>query len=354
MRAAFLTAIRQFEIRNIPDPGIVNATDVLVRVRMVGVCGSDVHYYRTGRIGHQVIEFPFILGHEAAGVVEKTGKAVTRVKAGQRVALDPTAACGVCDQCRSGRENTCRNLLFVGCPKQLEGALREFAVLPETCCFPVGDGTSFERAVLSEPLAIAVYSVEKSRPPDGGSAAVLGAGPVGMSVLHVLRTRDTGNVYVTEKIRSRLEFAAGLNPKWSGPPDHPDAVDAILRNEPLQLDTVYECSGDPEAVGQAIRLLKPGGTLCLIGIPEQDTMTFPIHELRRKEITLLNIRRQAGCTRKALDLLESRQIDMDAMATHVFSLERTADAFETAAGYRDGVMKAMIRLDGDGEGEGRP
>jgi len=319
---------------------------------MVGVCGSDVHYYRTGRIGHQVVEFPFILGHEAAGTVERTGKAVSRVKAGQRVALDPTAACGRCDQCRSGRENTCRDLLFVGCPKQLDGALREFAVLPETCCFPVRDGTSFERAVLSEPLAIAVYSVEKSRFPEGGSAAVLGAGPIGMSVLHVLRTRKTGSLYVTDKIESRLGFAAALNPRWAGLPDNPDAVDEILRLEPLQLDVVYECSGDPEAVSQAIRLLKPGGTLVLIGIPESDSLILPIHELRRKEIAILNIRRQAGCTEKALDLLESRRIDMDAMATHVFALEQTADAFETAAGYRDGVMKAMIRM--DGEGEGRP
>ncbi|MBN2200810.1 alcohol dehydrogenase catalytic domain-containing protein, partial [bacterium] len=288
MKAAFLTGIRKFEIRSMPDPEIANDTDVLVRIRMVGVCGSDVHYYRTGRIGPQVIEFPFIFGHEAAGVVEQTGKAVTRVKAGQRVAIDPTAACGRCDQCRSGRENTCRNLLFVGCPKQLDGALREFAVLPETCCFPVGNGTSFERAVLSEPLAIAVYSVEKSRLPAGGSAAVLGAGPIGMSVLHVLRTRDAGAVYVTDKIDSRLGFAAAFGPKWTGHPENPDAVDAILRMEPLQLDAVYECSGDIGAVLQAVRLLKPGGTLALIGIPEQDTISFPIHELRRKEITLLN------------------------------------------------------------------
>jgi L-iditol 2-dehydrogenase len=349
MRAAFLTAIRKFEIRNIPDPEIVKDTDVLIRIRSVGVCGSDIHYYKTGRIGPQVIEFPFILGHEAAGVVEKTGKAVTRVKAGQRIAIDPTAACGRCDQCRSGRENTCRNLLFVGCPKQLDGALREFAVLPETCCFPVGDGTSFERAVLSEPLAIAVYSVEKSRPPAGAAIAVLGAGPVGMSVLHVLGTLNVGAVYVTDKIESRLGFAAALNPKWTGHPDNPDAVDEILRLEPLQLDVVYECSGDPEAIGQAVRLLKPGGTLVLIGIPESDGIVFPIHELRRKETAILNIRRQAGCTEKALDLLEGRRIDMDAMATHVFPLERVEAAFETAAGYRDSVMKAMIRLDGEGD-----
>jgi L-iditol 2-dehydrogenase len=349
MKAAFLTEIRRFEIRSIPEPEIIRDTDVLVRIQRVGVCGSDVHYYTTGRIGPQVIEFPFILGHEAAGVVERTGKGVTRVKAGQRIAVDPTAACGRCDQCRAGRENTCRDLLFLGCPKQLEGALREFVVLPETCCFPIAGRTTFEQAVLSEPLAIAVYSVERSRPPEGASAAVLGAGPIGMSVLHVLRTLPTGALYVTDKIESRLDFARSLNPRWAGRPDRPDAAAEILALEPLQLDVVYECSGDPEAFRQALRLLKPGGTLVMIGIPESDEIPFPIHELRRKEITLLNIRRQAGCTQKALDLLESRRIDMNAMATHAFPLEEVGAAFELAADYRDGVMKAMISLDGEAE-----
>jgi L-iditol 2-dehydrogenase len=349
MKAAFLTGIRKFETRRVPDPEIVNDTDVFIRIRRVGVCGSDVHYYTTGRIGPQVVEFPFILGHEAAGVVEKTGRGVTRVRAGQRVAVDPTVACGRCDQCRAGRENTCRELLFLGCPKQLAGALREFVVLPETCCFPIADGTTFERAVLSEPLAIAVYALERSRLPNGSAVAVLGSGPVGMSVLHALRTRSAGAVYVTDRIESRLDFARALRPRWAGRPDRPDAVGEILALEPLQLDAVFECSGDAAAIVQAVRLLKPGGTLALVGIPESDEIVLPVHELRRKEITLLNIRRQAGCTRKALDLLESRRVDMDDMATHAFPLERVADAFDLAAGYRDGVMKAMITIGGGGE-----
>jgi L-iditol 2-dehydrogenase len=345
MKAAFLTGIRQFEIRQVPDPKIVRDTDVLIRIKMVGVCGSDVHYYTDGRIGPQVVQFPFILGHEAAGVVEAAGDKVTAVKPGQRIAIDPTASCGHCDQCRAGRENTCRRLLFLGCPKQLDGALCETIVLPEGCCYPIGDGMTFERAVLSEPLAIAVYSVERCRLPAGAHVAVLGAGPVGMSVFHALAARHVEDVFITDRIQARLEFSRALKPLWTGNPERTDVVAEITRLEPLLLDAVFECSGDREAFDQAVRLLKPGGTLVLIGIPDDDEIVFPIHELRRKEITVLNIRRQAGCTQKAIDLLEQRIIGMDAMATHRFPLEETGCAFELVAGYRDGVMKAMITVD---------
>ena len=344
MKAALLTGIRQFEIRQVPEPKIVKATDVLIRIKMVGVCGSDIHYYTTGRIGSQIIEFPFIVGHEAAGIVRQVGKKVTRVKPGQRIAIDPAVYCGHCDQCRAGRENTCRELRFLGCPGQFEGALCEYVVLPENCCYPIKDRTTFEQAALSEPLAIAVYAVERSHLPAKANVAILGAGPIGMSVFHVLRTKKVGDVYVTDKIPERLEFSQQLHPKWCGNPERTDVVKEILQAEPLLMDVVYECSGDKEAFDHAIKLLKPGGTLAIVGIPEIDEIPFPIHELRRKEITIINIRRQARCTQKAIDLLERRKINMDAMVTHHFPLEQTRQAFELVADYRDGVMKAMITV----------
>ena len=119
MRAAVLTGIRQFEIREVPDPIMTNETDVLIRVRTVGVCGSDIHYYTTGRIGSQIVEYPFIVGHEASGTIERVGKEVKRFRPGDRIAIDPALSCGRCDQCKAGREHTCRKLLFLGCPKQL-------------------------------------------------------------------------------------------------------------------------------------------------------------------------------------------------------------------------------------------
>lgn len=345
MKAALLTGIRQFETRQVPDPEIAKPTDVRIRIKRVGVCGSDIHYYTTGRIGSQIIRFPFTVGHEAAGVVEQVGSKVTRVKPGQRTAIDPAVYCGHCDQCRAGREHTCRELLFLGCPGQLPGALCEYLVLPETCCFPIKDRTTFEQAVLAEPLAIAVYAVQQAKLPAKANVAILGAGPIGMSVFHALRASHVGGVFITDKIPERLKFAQTLKPKYCGNPDRTDVVREISGLEPLLMDVVYECSGDPATYGQAVRLLKPGGTFAIVGIPEVDEIPFPIHELRRKEITVLNIRRQAHCTQKAINFLEAKKINLDAMVTHHFSLKDTGSAFDLVAHYRDGVMKAMIHVD---------
>jgi L-iditol 2-dehydrogenase len=345
VKTALLTGIRKFETQKVTEPEITRPTDVRIRIKMVGVCGSDIHYYTTGRIGSQIIQFLFTVGHEAAGIVEQVGSKVTRVKRGQRIAIDPAVSCGHCDQCRAGRENTCRELLFLGCPGQLAGALCEQLVLPETCCFPIRDRTTFEQAALAEPLAIAVYAVERARLPARANVAVLGAGPIGMSVFQVLRANHVGAVFITDKIPERLKFAQKLNPKYGGNPDRADVVREISKAEPLLMDAVFECSGDRMAYDQAVHLLKPGGTMALVGIPEFDDVSFPIHDLRRKEITVLNIRRQAHCTQKAIDLLEAEKINLDALVTHHFSLEETQPAFDLVAHYRDGVMKAMISVD---------
>lgn len=345
MKAALLTGIKKFQICDIPKPKIINDTDVLIKIKMIGVCGSDIHYYSTGRIGSQIVNFPFISGHEATGVVESVGDAVTKVKPEQRIAIDPAVYCGKCDQCLSGRENTCRELLFMGCPDQMEGALTEYVVIDEKSCFPISDTTTYEQAVLSEPLAIGVYAVERSRLPKNANVAILGAGPIGMSVFHVLKTKDVGDVFITDKIENRLELSKQLKPKYTGNPDKDNIEKEIADIVPLLMDVVYECSGDPDAYDQAIKLLKPGGSLVIVGIPEVDNISFPIHELRRKEVDVINIRRQSDSTQKAIDLLESKEIDMNSMVTHYYKLENVSEAFDNVANYRDGVMKAMIVID---------
>jgi len=344
MQAALLTALRRFEIRQVPDPILVNHTDVLIRVATVGVCGSDIHYFTGGRIGSQVVQFPFIIGHEASGVVEAAGSSVTRVRPGQRIAIDPARSCGHCDQCRAGRENTCRNLLFLGCPGQLSGCLCEYVVLDERCCHPIEDGMTFEQATLSEPLAIALYAVERSRPTAEAKVAILGMGPIGMSVLHALRATTQGHIFVTDQIDARLKHAQTLCPTWCGNPRLQDIAAEIREREPLLLDIVYECSGSEEAIVQSASLLKPGGRLVLIGIPEADSVGFPVHELRRNEISITNIRRQANCTANAIAALQRGRINLDALVTHRFGLTETQEAFELVANYRDGVMKAMISV----------
>ena len=227
----------------------------------------------------------------------------------------------------------------------MAGCLSEYIVLHEKCCYPIKNRMTFEQATLSEPLAIGVYAVKRSMLPAQANVAILGAGPIGMSVFHVLRTNKVGNIFVTDKIEERLMYSKKLKPKWTGNPNRADIVKEISNIEPLLLDVVYECSGDPQAIAQALQLLKPGGNLVLVGIPDVNETTFPIHELRRKEITIINIRRQVHCTQKAIDLLDRGRINMDSMVTHRFSLEETQKAFDLVANYRDGVMKAMISVD---------
>ncbi len=342
MKAIALTGIRQMELREVADPAIRSPKDVRIWMARVGVCGSDVHYYVRGRIGSQVVQYPFVVGHEGSGVVESVGSEVTRVKVGDRVAIEPAMPCWTCDQCRAGRRHTCRNLRFLGCPGQAEGCLSELLVMPEESCFPIRDEMTLDQAALSEPLAIGVYAVRRSGSVAGAKVGILGCGPIGMSVLVSARAEGAGATYVTDKLDARLALAARSGASWTGKPA--DAEKAIARLEPAQLDVVFECCGEQEALDEAIELLKPGGKLMIVGIPAVDRVSFSIDKLRRKEIAIQNVRRQVDCVQRSLDLIDSKAVDVDPMLTHRFALERTKEAFDLVADYRDGVMKAIIEF----------
>ena len=156
MKSMMLTGIRKMEMKTVPDPVILSGKDVKIRIKVVGVCGSDIHYYLKGRIGSQVVEYPFTVGHECAGEVVETGQEVSTLKPGDRVAIEPAMPCSECDQCIDGRPHTCRNLRFLGCPGQAEGCLSEFIVMPESSCFHIPGTMSYDEATISEPLAIGV------------------------------------------------------------------------------------------------------------------------------------------------------------------------------------------------------
>jgi len=347
MKAAQLTALRQMGIREVPDPVIERPGDVLLAVRAVGVCGSDVHYYSTGRIGSQVVEYPFTVGHEGAGEVVAVGSAVTSVKPGDRVAIDPPVSCHTCDQCLAGREHTCRTLKYLGCPGQIEGCLGELLVMPEECCFPIPDHMSLADAALIEPLSIGVYAVQQSIPMAGAKIGILGMGPIGFSVMLPALADGAAAIYATDRIDARLELAAAHGATWVGNPDTVDVATEIESREPLLLDVIFECCGQQEALDQAMRLLKPGGKLMMIGIPEFDRFSFLAETGRRSEICIQNVRRQNGCVQKAIDLVVDGRIDPSFMITHRFPFAQTKDAFDLVDSYEDGVLKAMIEIGGD-------
>ena len=345
MQAVQLTGLRQMALRTVPDPTIRRSDDVLLRVRAVGVCGSDVHYYTTGRIGSQVVSYPFAVGHEAAGVVQAVGPAVRRVKPGDRVAIDPPVSCHACDQCQAGRHHTCRHLKYLGCPGQLEGCLGELLVMPEECCFAVPDALSFADAALIEPLSIGVYALRQSIPMPGARIGILGMGPIGFSVMLPALAAGAAAVYVSDRIDRRCDLARAHGAAWAGNPDKVDIVADVCRREPLLLDAVFECCGQQSALDQAVALLKPGGKLMLIGIPEFPRYSFDVETARRRELCFQNVRRQNGCVQAALDLVSAGAIKPAFMVTHSYPLARSKEAFDLVAEYGDGVLKAMVLVD---------
>jgi len=332
------------EMVEAPDPKLERDTDVLLDINVVGVCGSDVHYYTTGRIGSQVVRHPFRVGHECSATVREVGSKVTGLKPGDLVAVDPAAPCGECDQCKCGREHTCRNLTFLGTPGQGEGCLCDRIVMPAGSCFPVPDGVTPEQAAIIEPLSIGVYSVQLSIPMPGARIAILGCGPIGLSVLMPARVQGAEKIYVTDRIDDRLRVAEKAGACWTGNPDKEDVVAAVSEREPLLLDAVFECCGRQQALDQALELLKPGGKLVIVGIPEVDRVSFSIDKLRRQEICVQNVRRQNGCVQAAIDLVASGNVDVDFMVTHRFPLERTKEAYDMVHNYEDGVVKAIIEV----------
>lgn len=342
MKAMMLTGIRQMEMKDIQEPQISGPKDVKIRMSVLGICGSDIHYYTHGRIGSQIVEYPFTVGHEGAGVVIETGSAVKSVKPGDTVAIEPAMSCGICDQCLAGRHHTCRKLKFLGCPGQSEGSLMEYIIMPEESCFPLEGSLGADQGAISEPLAIGIYSVKNSIDIKDASIGILGFGPIGMSVMLAARAMGAVSIFVTDKIEARLAIARHESVSWTGNPGKENIVEIIRQKVPLGLDIVFECCGEQDAVDQAVEILKPGGRLMVIGIPEFKRWSLDVDGTRRKEINLQFVRRQVGCVETALELMRAGKISIDRMITHRFPFSRAKEAFDMVAGYSDGVMKAMI------------
>lgn len=343
MKTVVLTGIKQMELTDLPEPSIKGNRDVLVKVEKVGVCGSDVYYYTTGGVATHPVEYPYIVGHECSGTVAAIGSEVRQVKVGDKVAVDPAIVCHNCDQCEQERENTCRNMRYLATPPE-QGCLCEYIVMPEDCLYRLDNKITLDQAALCEPLSIGVYGVQLAGIPEGSAVAVLGAGPIGLSCALAAKAEGASRIYATETISERAEVAKKAGASWVGNPLEEDIVKKIAEQEPAGLDAVFKCAGDQGTTDDAVEVLKPGGKLVLIDIPKTERVSFIIAKLRRKEITVINPRRQNHCMQRCVDLLGSGKINADFMITHKFGLEDTQKAFDMVAQYRDGVVKAVIEL----------
>ena len=325
----------------LPDPG-----EVLLKIASVGVCGSDVHYYVEGRIGIQVVTDPIIMGHEFSAWVAGVGAGVTGLENGQLVAVEPGISCGHCEPCLSGHPNLCPQVRFCGTPP-VNGVFSEYAVMPAKNCFPLPQEFTAEQGALLEPLGIALHSVDLAQLKPGQTIAVLGAGPIGLLIAAVARACGASEVYMTEPLAYRREFARSYVADAALDPYANEVVEEIRNlTNGRGVDVAFEAAGALETPQQAAAVTRPGGKVILVGIPADDTMTMNASTARHRGLTIKLVRRMKHTYPRAIRLVQSGQVHLDPLVTHRFPLSRIAEAFELVAGYRDRILRAIIEISG--------
>ncbi|MDO8587771.1 MAG: NAD(P)-dependent alcohol dehydrogenase [Armatimonadota bacterium] len=343
MKAIRLYAPFDLRMHHEPAPDI-GSDDVLIRIKSVGICASDVHYYKEGRIGTSVVEKPLILGHEPSGVIEDVGSTVQNLRKGDRVAVEPARPCWECELCRAGHTHVCRGVRFFGTPP-IDGALRELIAWPSRLAIPIPDNVSFDEAAMVEPLAIGMHAARVADLKGGETVAVLGAGAIGLSVLQAVRLRNPARVIVTEPIEERRSAAVKLGADAALDPSSPDIVGRIIAaNSGREPDVVFECAGEPEAFTQACTVARPLSTVVIVGIPSEDVYCFPASVSRRKELVIRLLRRSCGEAEEAVRMVEEGRVDVKSYVTHTFPLENTREALDLAAAKSDGAIRVVVHV----------
>lgn len=338
-----LHAIKDLRLEEVPVP-TPGPGEVLLKIATVGTCGSDVHYYLEGGIGDAIVEEPIIMGHEFSAWVATAGAGVTGLEVGQLCSVEPAIPCGHCEYCTHGHPNLCPNVNFCGTPP-IDGVFAEYAVMPAENCFPLPEGFSATDGAMLEPLGIAIHTVDLAHLKVGATIAILGAGPVGLLIAAVAKAAGAGAIYMTDPIAARRAFALSYCADAVFNPDAEDVVAAIMTatNE-RGVDVAFEAAGAEETPDQAAHITRPGGKVVVVGIPSEDAMTMTASVVRRKGLTIKLVRRMKHTYPRAIRIVEKGIVDIKPLATHSFSLEQIQQAFELVAGYKDGVLRAMVQI----------
>jgi L-iditol 2-dehydrogenase len=340
MRAAELIAPLTFRLTDLPveDPG---PGEVQVRVEAVGVCGSDLHAWSEGAVGGTPNVYPMVLGHELAGSIVRTGPGVTGLAVGDRGALEPALYCYHCEFCLSGHHNVCANLRFLSNPHH-PGFFREWVNLPVANFRPIPAEMSLDEAALAEPLAVAMHSLRLASIRRGETVAVIGAGPIGLLTIAALRAAGAARVWAVEPLPHRRELARGLGADVALEPE--EAVEQILGGTGQRgVDCAIDCAAGEATTSQAIQVTRNAGRVALTGIHSTPMVSLDASIMRRREITLFNVRRSNHETGEALELLQEHAEWFAPLLTHRRAIEQIDEAFAIAGQHSDGVGKMIVR-----------
>ncbi len=330
MKVARLHGAGDVRLADAPTP-TVGPGEELVRVDSVGICGSDLHWFTEGGIGDARLDEPLVIGHEMAGTV------VGGDRDGQRVAIDPAIPCRACTSCREGDVNLCPAILFAG-HGGTDGGLRELLTWPGELLHPLPDVVSDDDGVMLEPLGVAIHALDLGHLAIGGSVVVVGCGPIGLLLVQLARIAGATHVLAIEPLEHRRDAALrlGADDALAGT----DGIEEVVaaRTGGRGYDLGFEVTHVEDGVEPALRAVRPGARVVLVGIPDGDRTTFPASLARRKGLTLVLARRMQEPYPRAIELVEHGRIDVRSIVTHRFGLDEVAEALATASARRGGKV----------------
>jgi len=345
MKAAVFYAPGDVRVQSFSSPELEPGM-VLLRIRRVGICGSDLHYYEQGHCGTSVPNGPFILGHEFSAEVAEIGDGVTKVAIGQRVTANPARACGFCDFCKAGLGNLCLKTIMLGSGGSIppvNGAMAEFVTVRADQCHALPDEISDEIGAMLEPLAVALHAIRRSGGVSGKRVLVLGAGTIGRLAAAAAKAHGAAPIAITDIVPQRRQMAADSGVPVVFDPEGENFIDEALELAGLGFDTIIEASASPKALRQAFEVVRPGGTIVQIGTLPTEDIALPALRIMRKEINYIGSQRYGDVFDEAIRLVTSGRINLRPIMSNEFRADEAAKAFKVAAD-RAHSLKVQLRF----------
>ncbi|PVD19844.1 hypothetical protein C0Q70_20337 [Pomacea canaliculata] len=318
------------ESRAVPQAGL---GELQIKVRAVGICGSDVSLWKNAAIGQFPLKDPLVVGHEPCGTVAGVGPGVTGFAVGDFVAMNPNITCGACGACREGRQNLCDCGIIMATPPT-NGSIANFIVWPSRLCYKLPPSVTPNEGAFIQPIALAVHGCQRAGIKPGHRVLICGAGPLGMAMAMVARVSGASKLCITDINEARLQFLANIT-KCSivhvqgEPPE--DTAERVRKELAGFADVTLECSAAPTSIATAINATKSGGCVLIAGISPDAETRIPLRSAMTREVDVKGMFRFANEYETAVELISSRVIDVRPLVTHTFQLENVTEAFEAAA-----------------------
>ncbi|MCI8441124.1 MAG: NAD(P)-dependent alcohol dehydrogenase [Provencibacterium sp.] len=343
MKVAVMTGIGKiaYETRPIPKP---KAGEVLVKLEYVGICGSDLHYYESGRIGGFIVEPPFVLGHEPGGTVVEVGEGVKHLSVGDRVALEPGKTCGHCEFCRTGRYNLCPDVIFFATPP-VDGVFSEYVAHEADLCFKLPENVSTLEGALIEPLAVGFHAARQGGAEAGQTAVVTGAGCIGLVSMMALKAMGVSRVYISDVMEKRLEKALELGADGVINAREKDTVEAVKElTGGAGCDLVIETAGTEITTRQAIAMTKKGATIVLVGYSASGELTLPVSMALDKELTFKSVFRYRHIYPMAIEAVAQGKVNLKGIVTNFFEFDDLQNAMDQSVRDKANIVKAVVKI----------